>query len=55
MEITELEHNKTHKYLGLNEADGIKFTKNREKKNISKENSSYMKNKMEWKKLSCSN
>ena len=31
MEITELEHNKTYKYLGINEANDINHTINKEK------------------------
>ena len=31
MEITELEHDKTNKYLGMNEANGINHTMNEEK------------------------
>ena len=30
-EITELELNKTYKYLGINEANGINYTINKEK------------------------
>ena len=35
MKITELKHNKTNKYLGINETNGINHTINKEK--ISKE------------------
>ena len=32
MEITELKHHKTYKYLGINEANRINHTTNKEKK-----------------------
>ena len=50
MEITELEHNKTYKYLRINDANGKNHILNKEKIRKFHENKSHIKNRIECKK-----